>query len=660
MKDTVVNAAGQARLARDLFFRRGELPEGLLRDAIERSWQRCAGEGVDPSAKGRPEPLGQRALKDAWERNQLLLAQAKPIVDDLYLQIAETESLVVLTDPRGLILYSCGDPAFMSKAERVALRPGVSWAEAERGTNAIGTAAVERSPVLVHGPEHFLDRNGFLTCSAAPIFDPKGDLAGVLDISGDHRGYQKHTLALVRMSAQMIENRMIFERHGGELMVHLHTRRDYLGTLCEGIIAFSDSGQFLAANRCAALQLGLSRERMAQFSLQGLLGLPLEAALERAARASHEPVALIAHGDGEVHARFHAGVNLSFRRLHAVPSSPLAAEQKPPAARGCALLQFGALESLSLGDARMKSVIEKARLVLGRDIPILVEGESGSGKELFASAFHRSGPRREGPFVAVNCAAIPEGLIESELFGYEEGAFTGARRKGVPGKIFQADGGTLFLDEIGDMPLNLQSRLLRVLQERSVTPLGATRARAVNIFLICATHRRLKEEVAKGSFREDLYYRLNGIRFSLPPLRERTDLDELVSLMLETESGGHPAPLIAPEVMALFRGYRWPGNLRQLNNVIRASLALVGDGPVVTRAHLPEDFLEEVAHLEAAQSPPPPSAATLHALPLGGDLETLEIMAIQRALDAAEGNVSAAARQLGISRNTLYRKLGRM
>jgi len=659
MKDTVVNAAGQARQARDLFFRRGELPEGLLRDAIERSWQRCASEGLDPGARSRPEPLGQRALKDAWERNQLLLAQAKPIVDDLYLQIAETESLVILTDPQGLILHSCGDPAFMSRAERVALRPGVSWAEDERGTNAIGTAAVERSPVLVHGAEHFLDRNSFLTCSAAPIFDPVGELAGVLDISGDHRGYQKHTLALVRMSAQMIENRMIFDRHGSELMVHLHTRRDYVGTLCEGIIAFSGSGRFLAANRCAALQLGMSRERMAQFSFQGLLGMPLEAALERAARASHEPVALSAHGDVEVHARFQAGVALSSQRFHGVQSFPAAPERERPAVRGCGS-RFEALESLSFGDLRMKTVIEKARMVLGRDIPILVEGESGSGKELFASAFHRSGPRRSGPFIAVNCAAIPEGLIESELFGYEEGAFTGARRKGVMGKIFQADGGTLFLDEIGDMPLNLQSRLLRVLQERAVTPLGAARPRAVNISLICATHRRLKDEVARGTFREDLYYRLNGLRFSLPPLRERTDLEQLVNFMLENEGDGCSTPLIAPEVMELFRGYRWPGNLRQLNNVIRASLALVGNGAVITRAHLPEDFLEEVAHLEPAQPAQLQPVATLHSLPMGGDLETLEIMAIRRALDAAEGNVSAAARQLGISRNTLYRKLGRM
>jgi transcriptional regulator with PAS, ATPase and Fis domain len=310
----------------------------------------------------------------------------------------------------------------------------------------------------------------------------------------------------------------------------------------------------------------------------------------------------------------------------------------------------------------MQTAIERARRVIGRDIPILIEGESGVGKELFAKAFHQSGPRRDGPFVAVNCAAIPEGLIESELFGYDEGAFTGARRRGAIGRIQQADGGTLFLDEIGDMPYALQSRLLRVLQERSITPLGSSRAFRVDISLVCATHRRIKDEVARGNFREDLYYRLNGLRFSLPALRERTDLPELVQSILEEECGGRGGTKVSEEVMRTFTRYPWPGNIRQLNNVIRAALALVGDDGEIMCHHLPDDFLEDIAQIneeraaeERATGIPAPAP-----IEVCGNLEEIELQAIRKALDENAGNVSAAARQLGISRNTLYRKLGRL
>jgi transcriptional regulator with PAS, ATPase and Fis domain len=311
------------------------------------------------------------------------------------------------------------------------------------------------------------------------------------------------------------------------------------------------------------------------------------------------------------------------------------------------------LTALESGDPQVGAVIRQVRKVIGRDIPILILGETGTGKELFARAIHAESPRTAAPFVAVNCASIPEGLIESELFGYEEGAFTGARKRGYAGRILLADGGTLFLDEIGDMPLNLQARLLRVLQERVVVPLGGVRAQPVDIAIICATHRRLKEAIAEGRFREDLYYRLNGLQVKLPPLRERTDLDTLVAQMIEQLGCDASRVRASDEVLALFARHRWPGNLRQLSSLLRTALAMLDEEDVIEVRHLPEDFLEDVGV--------PPSAPAEEAAPIApaqrGTLEEQETTAIRDALRAHGGNVSAAARALGVSRNTIYRRL---
>ena len=319
---------------------------------------------------------------------------------------------------------------------------------------------------------------------------------------------------------------------------------------------------------------------------------------------------------------------------------------------------------------------DKIRRVLNRDIPILVLGETGTGKELLARAIHCDSARAKQPFVAVNCASIPDTLIEAELFGYEDGAFTGARRKGQVGKIVQANGGTLFLDEIGDMPLALQAHLLRVLQERQVTPLGSTKSVAVDVSIICATHRNLREMIEGKQFREDLFYRLNGLAVRLPGLRERSDLAALVQRILDRENPNRRLRL-APEVVRLFQHYHWPGNVRQLFNVLRTASVMAANEPVITTEHLSDDFLEDARSRlppEAAAPPEPaptPPAATVSTGPAPQapaapaavqanntrSLEELEIEAIRHALDAAGGNISEASKRLGVSRNTIYRKL---
>jgi transcriptional regulator with PAS, ATPase and Fis domain len=287
-------------------------------------------------------------------------------------------------------------------------------------------------------------------------------------------------------------------------------------------------------------------------------------------------------------------------------AQPEAAQARPPEQpRNAAARRLSSLHYLNTGDTQMQRLIDKVGKVLGRDISILITGETGTGKDLLAQAIHNDSPRAGGPFVAVNCASIPETLIESELFGYEDGAFTGARKKGSVGKILQANGGTLFLDEIGDMPVSLQARLLRVLQERVVLPLGSSKSIPVNVAVICATNRNLRDMIARSAFREDLYYRLNGLVVKLPPLRERTDLEIVVNRLLLAESEGQPHKVSA-EVMRMFKQHNWPGNFRQLSNLLRTAVVMLGEGEAeIGIEHLPDDFLEDlnaVAHQETAEN----------------------------------------------------------
>jgi len=350
---------------------------------------------------------------------------------------------------------------------------------------------------------------------------------------------------------------------------------------------------------------------------------------------------------------------------------------------------FSGLHYLNTGDPQIAALVQKVQRVINRDIPLLILGETGTGKELLARAVHQDSNRAKQPFVAVNCASIPESLIEAELFGYEDGAFTGARRKGAVGRIVQANGGTLFLDEIGDMPLALQARLLRVLQERNVTPLGSLKSIPVDIAVVGATHRRLRDMIEAGSFREDLYYRLNGLVVKLPALRERSDLDVVARRILITDCP-HGTPEISAPVMALFKAYAWPGNVRQLANVLRTAAVMAAGEGQIAEQHLSDDFLEDMRSIRAPQppqvsmpmhvAPPVADAAPMHfpespqerapeagiepapmpaptesAAPL--TLGEAEVELIRSTLAAANGNISVASKRLGISRNTIYRKL---
>ena len=667
-------------------------------ESIHQSHLRCAALGLSRIESPDWAPLGRSDLSVVRERNVRLYAHAAPIMEMLHEQIINTQSLVVLTDAQGTVIHSLGDDDFLARAQKVALAPGANWSESSKGTNAVGTALMNETPTLVHGGEHFMHANHFLTCSAAPILDPRGNILGVLDVSGDQRTYHQHTMGLVKMSARMIENHWLTDDFRNGLRLHFHSRSEFIGTLMEGILAIGLDGRILGANRSALDQLEMSGAALRMHSLTSLLGTSVNAVVDLFRSPLATPMMLSLPNNRQFHvvARFNwpvwhslgtpadndvpAPVTPATHSLDATAAHRADTATTSTLGPADAAPKVSGLRFLQTGDPQMETVIGKIRRVLDRDIPILILGETGTGKELLARAIHQDSSRAKHPFVAVNCASIPETLIEAELFGYEEGAFTGARRKGSMGKILQANGGSLFLDEIGDMPTALQARLLRVLQERQVTPLGSTKSVSVDVNIVCATHRNLREMIARQQFREDLYYRLNGLVVRLPALRERTDLMTIVRKILRTECPQRKLDL-SPEVTELFERYPWPGNVRQLANVLRTAVVMAAHDPEVTRDHLSDDFLDDVLPGTAALSASPAGAAPNAArpsedafasparaghpdaparaaeAPASQTLEALELDTIRRAVDAAGGNISLASKQLGISRNTIYRKL---
>ncbi|HEX8980059.1 MAG TPA: sigma-54-dependent Fis family transcriptional regulator [Parasulfuritortus sp.] len=630
------------RRARNQLLEHGEIPpEARVGPVVARSWGRSQEAGLAPVGR-LPESLHLTPfqLARAVDRQRELIAHARPVMEYLYSQTRDSGSMVILADDRGVLLHALGDAVFLERAERVALAPGASWHEQYRGTNAIGTALAEASPVVINGPEHYLERNGFLTCAAAPVAAPDGHPLGVLDISGDHRRRHPHTFCLVRTAAQMVENRLFEARHAGDLRLRFHPLVEGIGTLAEGVLALSAGGTLIGANRAAMAALALGPADLGVLSLDEIFHLAYQDVIDWSYRRGGEPLPVHCRQEGG-----HTGDTL-FVRIESAPRARPVAIVRP------GIHEDDALAALDTGCETVRAAVRKARKVLGKPIPVLLQGESGVGKEVFAKAMHDAGPRSARPFVAVDCSSLPENLIEAELFGYSPGAFTGARRGGSPGRIREVQGGTLFLDEIGDMPLAMQTRLLRVLQERQVTPLGGGHAVAVDFALICASHRNLKAEMEAGRFRADLYYRINGLALMLPPLRERKDFPVLLSRLLDEAAPGRRVGLDAP-VAATFAEYPWPGNLRQLVSVLRTACALLDDDENrIGWQHLPDDLVEELRRPSAPLIDAPPAEDT-------ENLHELSAAAMARAIQLSQGNMSEAARRLGISRNTLYRRLRR-
>jgi len=622
-----------------------------LNPAIAGSWRRCALDySIDPARHYAPCVLDADSLLHRREQFADLVQIASAEIDWLYDYIAKSGYALVLTDASGVVLYEKTDVTLADTFRNAGLMCGADWSERREGTNGIGTCIAENQSVTVHLGEHFRSCHIGLSCSGAPIRDPSGSLVAVLDASTltqSTRAGVPHTMALVNLSARLIEKYLFLRHFQDGVVFRFHARPEFVNLQHDGAIALAPDATIVAADE-TAMQLLHAENRAA------LIGQPIDAIFDVNAAELIEPARrnssyiggeLRPVRDVALGRRFFASLDRG--AMHAPVSirpakSARVMQVEAPSGRRASLT----LEELAGEDPQMLRNVRSAYRIAKSRVPVMIEGPTGAGKEVFARALHAASDRAARPFVALNCAAIPESLIESELFGYRPGAFTGARKEGMRGKVLQSSGGTLFLDEIGDMPLALQTRLLRVLEEQEVMPLGTEVPVKVDLHVISASHRNVRSMIARGEFREDLYYRLNGITLELPPLAARSDKERLIREFLAAEtSDDRPAAI---EVAAFQRllAYDWPGNVRELRNVIRTALAIC-DGGVVRLSDLPGELRNEsIRHsAPASQHPAPESTVREDVL---------------RHIRECDGNMSLTAERLGISRNTLYRRCKRL
>lgn len=600
----------------------------LSHDAIvQTSWQRCRAFGLDHQSTPAFDQLPAAGIARLLDSHHSLVQTTHQEVLPYYENIlSNSNCLIMLADNQGQVLTSWGTQRFIEPNLARGFQAGASWMERSSGTNAIGTALACEQAVHIEHDEHFLKANRFMTGSAAPIFDAERKVIAVLDVSSDSYLPPSHTLGMVKMMSQTVENRLILNLfHGQHFQLTFNTGLNNLDSQWAGLLIFDESGQVLSANRRADNLLGV---RLSRVSVESLFKVSL---LELINQPEGLPFALQTSGRN----RFQC--LLKRPKQAPVQARVFVAEDQPAPASAISL------NTLHFGDSRVEKAVRQAERLLEKDIPLLIHGETGVGKEVFVKALHQASSRQKQAFIAVNCAAIPAELVESELFGYEKGAFTGANQKGSIGLIRKADKGTLFLDEIGDMPLPTQARLLRVLQERCVQPVGSSELFPVDLRIISATNRSLREQVQLGRFREDLYYRIGGLTLELPPLRERSDKQALFKRLWEQHREPTQWAGLSPEVLELFEKHPWPGNLRQVSSVMQVALAMAEEQPVRPE-HLPDDFFVDL-EMEPVET----------AAPLGLDLNDIE--ALNRELKAAGGNISHLARRLGVSRNTLYKRL---
>jgi PAS domain S-box-containing protein len=629
----------------------------VLRPEIADSWQRCRNINIDPYPESR-EPVQLLELKERRYRNQFLLKVARPFMENLYAFVKGSGFQVVLTDETGFLLDVLGDPEIVAKTQSVHLCAGGNWNEAVRGTNAIGTAIFERKPVQIYASEHYCQPNHFLTCSAAPIFDPDGSMLGVLDISGNYHVVNAHTLGMVVAAVNAIESQLRLQKATSRLYMAYRYSNILLTSMSDGLISVDNQGTVTEINAKGAELFGVSStaakgRHVSEISsalatvtpvpFGGIEHADKEIFVEKLGRKISSSTSLLREDDGRIIGAVTVFRDLSNKRA---PAPPVAVQEHR--------LTFDDIVGEGRAMRELKAWAERAA-----NCPsvVLLTGETGTGKELFAQAIHNESPRRDRPFMAINCAAMPEALVESELFGYAEGSFTGARKGGQPGKFEMAAGGTFFLDEVGDMSLAMQAKLLRVIQEMRLSRIGSSQERPIDVRLIAATHRDLAVEVCKGTFREDLYYRLNVLAARIPPLRERVEdlpgLAQFLAQKLAVKLGRGPIE-IAPDFVRQIQAHTWPGNVRELANVLERAIVAAGpDGLLTGELPLSISLRPEPPQAE----PPQPEVKPSSGKSIRDVEREIEKELVREALALYDGNIQRASAKLGICRNTLYRKM---
>ncbi|MBC2710941.1 MAG: sigma 54-interacting transcriptional regulator [Desulfosarcina sp.] len=630
------------------FLKSGQVKEPHFNNKILQSWTRCRHAKVDP-IQGVCEKF--ISVKELEHRSEKFTVLVKPIMDTLYHCVKGSEFVIVLIDREGYILKTVGGLKELKQADKLRFGPAANWGEEFVGTNAIGTALALGHPVQVTGPEHYCESHHLWTCSAAPIRKQNGEIIGFLDISGPRERASAHQLGLIVAAAHAIEDRIGLDESCSQLYDINKYLEAVLNSVSDGIIAVNGQGIITGINKVAAKTFRLHPKEVVGQTLNATVhynGRLQNFFKTRAAGFAKEEIQLnMPGGQGSCIATANPvfsekNDNQGFVLTLSPTNQSYLLSHKPEAA----IAKFRFVDIIGESKA-IRQTIEKAKRVAPGPSTVLILGESGTGKELFAQAIHGASDYRHGPFVPVSCGAIPRELIQSELFGYADGAFTGAKRGGCAGKFEAANGGTLFLDEIGEMPLEMQINLLRVLEEKAIMPVGGKKSIPLNVRIIAATNKSLFEEVSKGRFREDLYYRLNVISITLPSLKVRDgDIGLLTQYWVDKKSRkvGREIKQIEPDTLSRLENYHWPGNVRELVNAIEHAVNYT------TSETLAEKHLPAYLRKKQFEKPRPGEDRIM-------TLSALEKDAIEKTLSFYKGNITRASKALGIGRNTLYDKM---
>ncbi|WP_417050283.1 sigma-54-dependent Fis family transcriptional regulator [Dysosmobacter welbionis] len=615
------------------FVETGEL-DPRMNPIVAKSWEKCRKHGLDPMG-GLGKYADEAVFRSILAENKDLLDTALPVMQSVYEIVEQSHFLLVLTDSVGYVLETIGDMDIQKKSNDLQFLKGSLWSDLEVGSNAIGMALDYDTAIQTVGPEHYGRLHHNWTCSAAPIHGASGEVIGCLDLSGDVHSAHLHTLGLVVAAAFSIET-MLIRLQSTRLM------REALNGSEGSVVLLDDEFHPIWINKAAEKFLGLSINELENADFREMLPDVDWGQLQQwnqkgqyitndtrltTGKCIYDCSAVITPTLDANRRTF--TVNLK-QQEHLIASVNKVSGNR-------ANYTFS---SIYAQDPQMKKVVQLAQKYAHYDGAVLIEGESGTGKELFAQAIHNESSRAKGPFVAVNCASLPRDLIESELFGYEKGAFTGALREGNPGKFELANHGTLFLDEIGEMPLEFQAKLLRAVESLRIRRLGGTQERKLDLRVIAATNRNLRHEAEQGRFRQDLYYRLNVLKLDIPPLRERPlDIGFCAKAFLERFNQKYPEQRkeMSPDYLDALQQYDWPGNVRELQNSMERTFYACNTDVLTA-----DDFRFVITGMTVSDKKEN----------CGQKNKREEILAVLR---SAEGRAEVAAQKLGISRATFYR-----
>ena len=620
--------------------------ERPIKNCIEESHKRCQANQLDRNLKFSNRIIEGGDLQDVLERKRELIEISKPFIEHLYGILKGSDFFTILTDENGCILNVIGDEKILQEAFAIRMIPGAYMDEAHIGTNAMGLVLTGKKPVQISGEDHYIEAYHKWTCSAAPILDENKNLIGVLDLTGYFDSVNLHTLGMVVAAANAIEKMREVNEYHKKLVFAKHYVDTVVDSIAAGIMTSDMDGTIKTLNRHIIDMFGYTEEEMKlkkAYDLFDEWGNAIKT-IENKDQFMDEDVFV------------HSRKNVLQYNLSMYPISDGAGNldgivyvfKETRKVRKLANKIMGrraiyTFDKIIGQNKEFLKTIDFAKQVADSKSTILIMGESGTGKEVFAQSIHNHSNRSNENFVALNCGAIPKNLIESELFGYDEGAFTGAKRSGHPGKFEIADGGTIFLDEIGEMPLDMQTRLLRVIEEGTVGRIGGTKEIVVDVRIIAATNKDLIEEVSRGNFRKDLFYRLNVLPIRLPSLRERKDdIPLLIDYFMERISRRiNKRMLEIPEdYMNDLIEYNWPGNIRELENLIELMLntGCRDNRPLRNKEPIEPEDIPEIDERAF-------------------NLETVEREHICKTLQYYNGNISNCAKALGLGRNTLYRKI---